>query len=304
MKVSLSSDLSLSSWAPPLYHFLDHHLEGLQMANNHCQTLEKRTEPSWCMFSLCNILQWLLTDLMWCRPGDTNWHTPWWRPTRNIWFLCEEKSIIWRQTGGRGMAIASLCVLMMQTGGRGMAITTSCVLMMEMPYLWITTLAESVTFLYTWNMCKGHTGHLAGLASPHQWPYILIIRCGWHHCGTWTELLHHHQLFLIHSWVDLPLICKSSVCMAFHFQDCRNYFCLLLNLSTSTFVIFPILGIFHPRQWLLSSPCCPALNDLSFDSNPLDPALTRKDDVHICLHQNVLSSPLSNILFSKGLSNI
>ena len=36
---------------------IDHRLEGLQMANNHCQALEKQTEPSQGMSSLYNVPQ-------------------------------------------------------------------------------------------------------------------------------------------------------------------------------------------------------------------------------------------------------
>src|SRR6266436_3578483 len=109
-------------------------------------------------------------------------------------------------------------------------------------------------------------------------------------------MVKHHRSFPIRSWVDLPLICDSSVWMAFHFRDCRNCFCPLLTLSTSAFMISLIPGIFHPRQWPLSSPCCLASKNLPFCSDPLNPALAGKADVR--LHQNVLSSPLSNILFS------
>src|SRR6266478_5903332 len=45
----------------------------------------------------------------------------------------------------------------------------------------------------------------------------------------------HHQLLLICSWVDLPLICESSSWIAFHFRDCQNCFCPLLTLTTSIF---------------------------------------------------------------------
>ncbi len=43
---------------------MDHRLEGLKMEDNRCRTLEKGTEPSQRMFSLCNVPQRLLTDLM------------------------------------------------------------------------------------------------------------------------------------------------------------------------------------------------------------------------------------------------
>src|SRR6266403_4778984 len=112
----------------------------------------------------------------------------------------------------------------------------------------------------------------------------------------------HHRSFPIRSWVDLPLVCEPSSCLAFHFRDCQNCFRPLLTLSTSTFIMSLIPGTFHPRQWPLSSPCCPASKYLSFISNPLNLALTGKADVR--LRQNALSSPLSNFFISKGLSNI
>src|SRR6266478_4370374 len=112
----------------------------------------------------------------------------------------------------------------------------------------------------------------------------------------------HNWSLPMRSWVDLPHVCESSSWMAFHFRDCQNCFCPLLISSTSTFLISLIPGTFHPRQWPLSSPCCPALKNFSFDSSRLNPALTGKADIR--LHQNILSSPLSDILFSKGLSNI
>src|SRR6266446_5120977 len=42
---------------------MDHHLEGLQMANNRRRTRKKRTKPRRRM-ALCNVLQRLLADLM------------------------------------------------------------------------------------------------------------------------------------------------------------------------------------------------------------------------------------------------
>src|SRR5258708_24224930 len=96
--------------------------------------------------------------------------------------------------------------------------------------------------------------------------------------------VEHRQLFPIRSWVDLHHVCGSSVWKALHFRDYRNYFCLLLTLSNSTFLISHIPGTFHLRQWPLSSPCCLASKGflfvlLKFDLNL---ALTWKADG--CLH--------------------
>ncbi len=79
---------------------------------------------------------------------------------------------------------------------------------------------------------------------------------------------------------------------------------LLLSAThlLSTFLISLIPGTFHPRQWPLSSLYCPASEYVTFDSNRLNLALTGKAAVH--LYQSVLSFPLSNIVISKGLSNI
>ncbi len=71
-----------------------------------------------------------------------------------------------------------------------MTIAGSCVSTMEKPCLWITTSPESATLLYTGNTCKGHTGRLASLASPHLGGYDLIIRRGRRHCGTWADQSH------------------------------------------------------------------------------------------------------------------
>src|SRR6266403_4100195 len=103
-------------------------------------------------------------------------------------------------------------------------------------------------------------------------------------------MVKHDRSFPIRSWVDLPLICEASGCLAFHFRDCQNCFCPLLTLSSSPLLISLIPGTFHPRQWPLSSPCCPAFKDFPFYSNLINLILTGKADVR--LHQNVLSSPL------------
>src|SRR6266446_5895733 len=114
-------------------------------------------------------------------------------------------------------------------------------------------------------------------------------------------MVKHHLSFQIRSWADLPLICEASGWKAFHFRDCQNCFCPQLTLTTSTFLISLIPGTFHPRQWSLSSPCCPASEHFALNSNPLNPALTGQTDVR--LHQSVLPSPLSIGFVSKGLSN-
>src|SRR6266481_6363663 len=106
--------------------------------------------------------------------------------------------------------------------------------------------------------------------------------------------------FPIRSWMDLPHVCDTSNCLAFHFWECQNCFCQLLSLSTFISIKYLIRGTFHPKRSSLSSPSCPALNHFPLDSNPLNLALAAKLDVF--LHQDVLSSPLSTTFVSKGLS--
>src|SRR6266852_1909863 len=114
--------------------------------------------------------------------------------------------------------------------------------------------------------------------------------------------MKRRQSFPIRSWVDLPLVCDPSSGLAFHFQDCQNYFCLLLTLSNLGSLIFLIPGTFHPKRWSLSSSRCPASKYFPLNSDPLNLALIWK--VQICLHHNALSSPLSAIFDSKALPNI
>src|SRR6266478_3709193 len=115
-------------------------------------------------------------------------------------------------------------------------------------------------------------------------------------------MVKYHRSFPIRSWVDLPHVCNTFSWTAFHFRDCQTYFCPLLTWSTSALLISLIPGTFHPKRWPLSSPCCPASIHFTFDSNPLNLALTGKSDVR--LHRNALSSPLSYFFILKGLSNI
>jgi hypothetical protein len=63
---------------------------------------------------------------------------------------------------------------------------------------------------------------------------------------------------------------------------------LLLSATHLVDLRLPHSGYFSPEA--IVALCCPALNGLPFDSNPLNHALTAKPDV--LLHQNVLSSPL------------
>jgi hypothetical protein len=84
------------------------------------------------------------------------------------------------------------------------------------------------------------------------------------------------QSFPIRSWIDLPHVCNSSPCMAFHFRDCQNCFCLLITLSTLRSPISLIPGTFHPKRWSLRSPCCPASKHFRLNSNPLNLALAGK----------------------------
>ncbi len=50
---------------------------------------------------------------------------------------------------------------------------------------------------------------------------------------------------------------------------------LLLSATRLVHLIVSLTpDTFHPRQWPLSSPCCPASSHLTFDSNPLNLALT------------------------------
>ena len=80
-----------------------------------------------------------------------------------------------------------------------------------------------------------------------------------------THMVKHYQSFLILSWMDLPHVCDSSSCLALHFRDCRNYFCLLLNSPLFTLLVFLILGTFHPKRLSLPSPCCPVSKCLSLE---------------------------------------
>jgi hypothetical protein len=83
----------------------------------------------------------------------------------------------------------------------------------------------------------------------------------------------HHLLFPIRSWMDLPHIFDTSNCMAFHFRDCQDCFCLLLTLSNLTSPISLILGTYHLKRWSFSSPCCPTSEHFALISNPLNLAL-------------------------------
>ncbi len=56
----------------------------------------------------------------------------------------------------------------------------------------------------------------------------------------------------IHSSVDPLLVCERSISKAFHFRDCRSYFCLPLTLSSSSFASFLFPGTFHLKWWRLA----------------------------------------------------
>src|SRR6266852_6461823 len=114
-------------------------------------------------------------------------------------------------------------------------------------------------------------------------------------------LTKHHRSFLIRSWVDLPHVYETSRWMAFQFPSCHNCFCLLLTLSTFTFLIFLIPGTFHPKRWVPPSPCCPTSKYFPLDSDPLNLDLKKAE---ICLDQNALSSLHSGDFISKALPNI
>ena len=58
------------------------------------------------------------------------------------------------------------------------------------PHFSITMAPKSATLLYTQNIHKRHTGHLASLASPHLGLDALIIIHGQRHCSTWAEQSH------------------------------------------------------------------------------------------------------------------
>jgi hypothetical protein len=100
--------------------------------------------------------------------------------------------------------------------------------------------------------------------------------------------------------VDLPHVCDTSRWKAFHFRDCQICFCLLLTLSPLSLKRFLTPGTFHPKQWSLSSPCCPASKHFTLDSYALNLDLTGKPQVR--LHRNVISSPPSKTFM--GLSSI
>src|SRR6266849_218835 len=111
--------------------------------------------------------------------------------------------------------------------------------------------------------------------------------------------MKHHLSFPIRSWVDLHHVCETSRCMAFHFPDCQNCFCLLLTLSNLLSLVFLIPGTSHPKRWSLPSPCCPTSVFFPSNSNPVKLALAGK--AQVCLHQNALSSLLSTTFNSQGL---
>src|SRR6266852_9848156 len=115
-------------------------------------------------------------------------------------------------------------------------------------------------------------------------------------------MVKYCQSFPIRSWVYLPPVYYTSYCLAFHFRDCQNCFCLLLTLSGFSSPKFLIPGIFHPKRWSPSSPCCPASERFPLNSSPLNLALTGKAEV--CLHQNAPSSPPSTPSVLKALANI
>ncbi len=152
---------------------------------------------------------------------------------------------------------------------------------------WISTSLESVPFLYTGNTRKGHSqpclSSLRAVSLHHQARTTSL----WHlgraiayvksasralRIGNWEKSWERdagpgaipgadraaallrwsnttcRSRFPIRSWVDLPHVCNSSVCLGFHLQDCQNCFCPLLTLSTSSFLVSLIPGTFHPRQ--------------------------------------------------------
>ncbi len=58
----------------------------------------------------------------------------------------------------------------------------------------------------------------------------------------------------------------------------------------------------YPKRWSLSSPFCPASRHFTSNSIPLNLALAGKAEIY--LHQNALSSLLSDTFNSEGLPNI
>ena len=109
-------------------------------------------------------------------------------------------------------------------------------------------------------------------------------------------MMKRYQSFPIRSWMDLPHVCDTSSCLAFHFRDHQNYYYLLLTLSTSLSLVFLIPGTFHPMRWSLFSSCCPASKTFFLDSNPLNLALTGKPDVRLI---KTLYYPRSDMFSSR-----
>ena len=112
----------------------------------------------------------------------------------------------------------------------------------------ITTSSESPTCLYTRNTRKRYAGHLATSLSAHRLGrrhQVIICRAppttplqhlslssvnrvSQAHLLLYSESADETpprgQSFPIRSWVDLPHICDSSPCRAFHFQVYQNCF--------------------------------------------------------------------------------
>ena len=125
------------------------------------------------------------------------------------------------------------------------------------------------------------------------------------HSRSWQVCSSRHKVkdlpwFPIRSWVDLPHVCSTSNCLAFHFRDCQICFCLPLTLSNSGSSIFLIPDTFQPRRWALSSRCCPASNYFPLNSNTPSLKLSLTGKVQVYLHRDALSSPHS----TKYLSGV
>ncbi len=60
------------------------------------------------------------------------------------------------------------------------------------------------------------------------------------------------DLFLIHSWADLPRVSAYSSSRTSHFRPYRIYSCLPLTFGILNFTVF--LRISHPTRWRLACP--------------------------------------------------
>ena len=74
--------------------------------------------------------------------------------------------------------------------------------------------------------------------------------------------MKQRRSFLIRSWVDLHHVCKHSTCIAFHFRDYQNYFCLPLTLFYLDLWTIPHSGYFSPEAMVTGLSVLTSLESL------------------------------------------